>query len=127
MKEVINGDELVEGTGIQAAADLNVISSQQSHGRPVLLLEHLPLQGGAEQQEVVICKEPEKEMVKIWHQQSVSRLIVMSLVHGEEILTEYEGRIGSLGKVRQVKPLNYIGGEWLSCSSPGVICPHHTE
>lgn len=127
MKEVINGDELVEGTGIQTAADLNVISSQQPHGRPVLLLKHLPLQGRAEQQEVVICKEQEKKMVKIWHQLSASRLIVVSLVHGEEILTEYEGRIGSLGKVRQVKPLNYIGGEWLSCSSPGIVCPRHTE
>lgn len=80
MKEVINGDELVEGTGIQTAADLNVISSQQSHGRPVLLLEHLPLQGRAEQQEVVVCKESEKEMVKIWHQQSTSRLIVVPVV-----------------------------------------------
>lgn len=43
------------------------------------------------------------------------------------VLTEYEGRIGSLGKVRQVKPLNHIGGHWLSCHSPGVICPHHTK
>ena len=61
MKEVIDGDELVEGTGIQAAADLDVISSQQSHGRAVLLLKHMPLKRRAEQQQVVVCREPERD------------------------------------------------------------------
>ena len=39
----------------------------------------------------------------------------------EEKLTEDEGWIGAHGKVRQVKPLNYIRGQRLSCSPPGVI------
>lgn len=56
MKEVVDGYELVEGTGIQSTADLNVVSSQQSHRRSVLLLEHLPLERRAEQQEVVVCR-----------------------------------------------------------------------
>lgn len=121
MKEVIDRDELVEGTGIQTAADLNIISSQQSHSRSVLLLKHLPLKGRAEQQEVVVCTEPGRggqNLVQGDKAGHSSRLCV---------LTEYEGRIGSLGKVRQVKPLNHIGGHWLSCHSPGVICPHHTK
>lgn len=61
MKEVIDRDELVEGTGIQTAADLNIISSQQSHDCSVLLLKHLPLKRRAEQQEVVVCREPERD------------------------------------------------------------------
>lgn len=122
MKEVIDRDELVEGTGIQTAADLNIISSQQSHGRSVLLLKHLPLKRRAEKQEVVVCTEPER-----WSKSVRGERVGLSSSQGEEILTEYEGRIGSLGKVRQVKPLNHIGGHWLSCDSPGVICPHHTK
>lgn len=59
MKEVIDRYELVEGTRIQTAADLDIVSSQQSHRRPVLLLENLPLQGRAQQQEVVVCTEQE--------------------------------------------------------------------
>lgn len=60
MKEVIDRDELVEGRGVQTAADLNIVSSQEPHGRSVLLLKHLPLKGRAEQQEVVVCREPER-------------------------------------------------------------------
>lgn len=57
MEEVINRYELVEGARVQTAADLNIVSSQQSHRRSVLLLKHLPLQRRAEQQEVVVCRE----------------------------------------------------------------------
>lgn len=61
MEEVIDRYELVEGTRIQTTTDLNVVSSKQSHRRSVLLLKHLPLQRRAEQQEVVICREHERE------------------------------------------------------------------
>ena len=61
MKEVIDRYELVEGTRIQTTTDLNVVTSQQSHCCPVLLLKYLPLQRRAEQQEVVICTEQERE------------------------------------------------------------------
>lgn len=54
-------------------------------------------------------------------------LVFTSLSRGEEKLTEYEGRIGSLGKVRKVKPLNHVWGHRLSCDSPGVICQHHIK
>lgn len=57
VKKVVDRYELVEGTGIQTAADLNVVSSQQPHRRSVLLHKHLPLQRRAEQQEVVVCRE----------------------------------------------------------------------
>lgn len=56
MKEVIDRYELVEGTRVQTAADLYVVPSQESHSCTVFLLENLPLQRRAEQQEVVICR-----------------------------------------------------------------------
>lgn len=61
MKEVIDWYELVEGTRIQTTTDLDIVSSQQSHRCSVLLLKHLPLQRGAQQQEVVVCKEQERK------------------------------------------------------------------
>lgn len=72
MKEVVDRYELVEGTGIQTTADLNVVSSQQSHSRSVLLLEHLPLERRAEQQEVVVCRAGvgvRRERVKVLHEE----------------------------------------------------------
>lgn len=65
MKEVINRYELVEGTGIQTATDLNVVSSQKSHRCSVLFLKNLPLKRRAEQQKVVICRESEKDGQKL--------------------------------------------------------------
>lgn len=60
MKEVTDRYELVEGTRVQTTTDLDIVSSQQPHRCSVLLLKHLPLQRGAQQQEVVICKEQER-------------------------------------------------------------------
>lgn len=65
MEEVIDRNELVEGTGVQASADLHVVSGQQSHRRSVLLLKDLPLEGGAEQQQVVVCRGVGKETENI--------------------------------------------------------------
>ena len=57
VEEVVNRDILVEGAGVQAAADLNVLPGQETHGRTVLLLKHVQLQRRTQQQEVVICKQ----------------------------------------------------------------------
>lgn len=62
MKEVINRYELVKGRGVQASADLHIVSSQQSHCCSVLLLKDLPLEGRAEQQKVVICRGVKSKM-----------------------------------------------------------------
>lgn len=62
MKEVVHRYELVAAAGVKTAADLHVVSSQQSHRCPILLLKHLPLQGGAQQQQMVVCiEEPERD------------------------------------------------------------------
>lgn len=65
MKEVIDRYELVEGAGVQASADLHVVSGQQSHRRSVLLFKDLPLKGRAEQQQVVVCRVDRKETANI--------------------------------------------------------------
>lgn len=56
MEEVIDRYELVKGAGVQASADLHVVSGQQSHRCSVLLLKDLPLEGRAEQQQMVVCR-----------------------------------------------------------------------
>lgn len=65
MEEVVNRYELVKGAGIQASADFHVVSSQQSHRCSVLLLKDLPLEGRAEQQQVVVCRGIGKEVATI--------------------------------------------------------------
>lgn len=65
MEEVINRYELVKGAGVQASADLHVVSGQQSHCCSILLLKDLPLEGRAEQQQVVVCRGVGKETTTV--------------------------------------------------------------
>lgn len=65
VKKVVNRYELVEGTRIQTAADLHVVSGQQSHRCSVLLHKNLPLQSRAEQQEVVVCRGYREQMERV--------------------------------------------------------------
>lgn len=66
MEEVVDGNVLVEGTRVQAAADLHVLPCHEAHGGPVLLLKHLPLQRGAQQQEVVIWTHSKNKMAALF-------------------------------------------------------------
>lgn len=54
MDEVGDGVMDTEGGSVQVSTDLHVVSGHQANGRLVLVVEDLPLEGGAQQQHEVV-------------------------------------------------------------------------
>lgn len=63
--EVGDGVVHAEGGGVQVSADLHIVSGHETDCRLVLIVEHLPLKRGAEQQHEVIWKREEKKHSEI--------------------------------------------------------------
>lgn len=54
--EVGDGVVDAEGGGVQVSADLHVVSGHEANGCLVLLVKHLPLESGAQQQHEVVWR-----------------------------------------------------------------------